>query len=888
MKQKLFVLVSVAAVLASCTNDDFLTEERGQSKVDLSKGIVFKVANEATTRGEFNTDAEGNFYTGWNAEIDRIGVIYSGAVKGLESNETADAGIWNEVADAKRGEEVVGPVDVSTTATGGPTPNLAIYKTTRSGSQGWVTGLDDGNILKFAAEESDPDNQVKASFRVFRPVSVSAGTVTPKVEYSCTAEGVETMKATVAAFNAQTQPTLKANFANFFMVANPINDIYSSDNAVGEELNLNFERPFAALAVRTKGYDQKVYGALKTVTVTMTQSDIAYSDPSSVDIAKKTKDGSWKINEGTGVKIVTLTVGKGSGLDWSDDAWAFMQILPVDRSKLKAAEDYTIKLTFENGDVTIKKSSSNNWTANSFVKVTADLAEQDYLYLGATSNKVMIVNKAMPVLDASNQFDGVAASSITHFVSKIELSKDQLTTVKTKFTGITNMTLSNQSADLGDNLSNMAAGITSLTLTKATTAPKITSYAGLTILVCPEVTTIPDGAYKENDVITQFTFPKVQTIGDDAFNGATGATTIGCGTEKLIIGTTDLKTTAKTSALTSIGSFAFNGVAVEKVDAPALTTMGSRAFGSSALGNVTSVLLPKYNFADAYNAMALLGGDNLAEVDLSSVDELGLTTISFANNANLVTVTLKEGAKIGKSAFSGCSKLAEVNNLDKAATIGENAFMNTALTNVLLNTATIGADAFNGCTALATVTLGANVKNIAEGAFSGCSVLATVNNLANIEAIGKDAFKGTKVDTFDYLNATLGEGAFQGCTGLKGQVRSNVTVLEKNVFNGANVVSSFVFPNVTTIKEGALQGLLESSTYANITFGTALTAIDAKAFAATTTGNGDGTTAEKAKEATVNYKLIIADKTGLTVKNNTVTYKATDGKYYKITFQSVQ
>lgn len=875
----------MAALIASCTNDDFLDVKRGQADVDLSKGIVFGIADEATTKGDFKLDAKGAFYTSWNAEIDKIGVVYTGVAKGAGS--VADDK-WCDEGTAERGVEVTGPVDLKSAT--------AVYKTTRTGSSGYFTSASDNDLLKF----DDAASPKKGSFRFYRPAydvtaaGLENGASKRTINYAC-ADGtfVETMAVAAGDFTTQVQPTTKANFANFFMTSAPIDGVHSSDNAVGESLELAFERPFSALAFKIKGYNKDAYGKLKSIEVELGTNNIASSD-ATVDIAKKDAKKGWVVTSSTESKKVTLKLADATptGLEWSDDAWAFIQILPVNRTK---AEEYTVTYTFENGTIVTEKTSSKSWEANSFYTITLDLEAEKYVYLA--TNNTLIVNSALPTIDASGNFNGsIAASSVETFVSNKILTKDELAIVKDKFEGVTSYILANESADLGDDLVNLvktATTPTSLTLTKATVAPKISAnLSALTAINCPMITSIPDGAYKNNTVITQFTFPKVQTIGDEAFSGATGATTIGCGTEKLIIGTTDLKTTAKTSALTSIGSFAFNGVAVTTVDAPALTTMGSRAFGSSALASITSVLLPKYNFADAYNAMALLGGADLATADLSSVDELGLTTISFAGNTNLATVTLKEGAKIGKSAFSGCTSLATVNKLDKATTIGENAFNGcTTLANVLVNTATIDANAFNGCTSLATVTLGANVKNIAEGAFSECTNLATVNNLATVEVIGKEAFKGTGIGVFDYLTATLGEGAFQSCKGLKGQVRSNVTVLEKNVFNGVDAVSTFVFPNVTTIKEGALQDLLAGtgSAYATITFGTALTTIDGKAFTGTI-GGSDGSTAAKAKTGTASYNLIIADKTGLTIDNTKtkVTYKATDGKYYQITFQSVQ
>ena len=892
MKQKLFALMSVAALLASCSNDDFLTQ--APNEAPKSEGIVFKLVDEATTRGEFTTDESGKFATSWNAEMDRIGIIYSGAVKGKSTDiSTASSDVWNGLAAAKRGTNTVatGTVALAITDLGSGSPqyvnNLAIYKTTRSGSYGWVTAVNDDNMLKFANKAAAPAYQKKASFRAFRPIVEVNGTtgVGTKVDYINSATGVETMNVTVDAFNTQNQVSEKANFDNFFMVANPINKIWSATNSVGEELALAFERPFSAMAICTKGYDKTVYGELKSVTVTTESSNVACSAASKVDIAKKNSEGQWVITPGTGVKTVTLNIDGGTGIDWSDNYYAFIQTLPVNRSGLGEAEKYEVRLTFAKGAITIKKSTTNNWAANSFVKVTCDLDDQNYLYLA--TGTTLIVNKAMPTLDGADKFDGVNATDVTNFVSKIVLSENEIKTLKNKFANIANMTLANQAADLGKDLSKLGANITSLTLTEATTAPVINTYAGLTTIVAPKVTTVPAGAYKGNIVLTKVVIPAVESIGEEAFSGATGLDNIGCAkTNKLVIGTTD--DGVKSSSLTSAGAFAFNGIAMTSIDAPELTTVGGRAFGSSPLNNLTSVLLPKYNYEEVINYIALLSGTNLTTADLSSVAELSAAGIAFTGNTNLTDVILKVGAKVGNNSFSGCNSLVNVFNLDKAGTIGEGAFSKTALTKALINVETIGKNAFYDCNNLATLTLGANVKTIGEGAFNDCGLLSTVNNLANVTEIGKEAFKGTAFSSFDFLNATLGEGAFEGA-GLKGQVRSNVTVLEKNVFNNASTVSNFVFPNVTTIKEGALAGLLSTTPYATITFGAALTSIDAKAFC-TPTGTKDGSSAANAITGTASYNLILSDKSGLTItdSNTKVTYVASDGKYYKITFQSVQ
>lgn len=283
----------------------------------------------------------------------------------------------------------------------------------------------------------------------------------------------------------------------------------------------------------------------------------------------------------------------------------------------------------------------------------------------------------------------------------------------------------------------------------------------------------------------------------------------------------------------------------------------------------------------------LLSSLGAATVDLSGVQEL-TTALNIAGG--VTTVTLKEGANVGEDVFANCANLATVNNIDKLATIGEGAFSGTAVNNFTLNTETIGKNAFKDCTSLTTLTLGAKVKNIEEGAFSGCTSLATLTNLASVETIGKEAFKGTAITTFGFYNATLGEGAFQNCTAISGQVMSNVVTLEKNVFNGASGITSFSFPKATEIGEGALSSLKNPVT---ITFNSALTKIAGNAFctpvAATT--EMDGSSAEKAITGTATgYTLNLGNKEGVTIDKDgkILTYKATDGKYYAITFASVK
>lgn len=886
--KKLFALVSMAALIASCTNDDFLDAgQQDNQKVDLSNGIVFGIADDATTRGCFE-EGQAGFGTFWNAEMDRIAVAFLNTSKSKGVSKV-DADLWCGVTGA-----IEGDANVADQELGANDAKLAIYKTTKSGTKGLITSVDDGNLLNFSADEKQ-----KASFRVFRPAYTVAtdGTETTtqrSAKFSTDAKGVGTMNVELGDFTTQVQPTAeKVNFANFFMVANPINEIHSADLAVGESLELGFERPLSLLAIKTIGYNEDVYGKLKSVKVAKTSPALKLSSSNAiVDVAKKV-DGKWKITEGSASNEVTLKLADASstGLGWSDDYYAYIQVLPVDKG------EYTVTLTFAKGVVVMKKAGTNPWVANNFHKISVELNSQD-VYLD--DSKELIINKGDLLKDEANFTYGgtsVTVNTITDIVANKALSSAELAILKKQYTGVTSLTLKG-TEDLGANLTNIAdnkvlGALTSLTLTEATTAPAIDDLVltSLATLSCPKATSVPAAAYNGNTVLSNVNLPLVETIGENAFKGATQIHKISCeapAANQLTIGTTttDASTSVvtKSSALKSIQASAFAGLTgLTTIDIPSQVEIGNRAFGATPLNTVTDLLLPQYDYslpANMLNTMVLLYGTALRTVDLSAVSTIDGNSIAFSQSS-LITVTLKEGVEITGPAFKGCTTLATVKNLDKAAAIGESAFQSTALASAKINAETIGQNAFKGCTSLTTLTLGAKVKTIGEGAFSGAA-LASIANNASVTTIGKEAFKGCQITTFDFLTTTtIGEGAFEGMTSLTGAVSSNVTTVAKNVFKGVNGINLFRFYKATTIEEGALANI---KTNAQVMFSSVLTSIDANAF--TFTAAGDGSTAEKAITGTVAINLTLnAEQTGVT--GNEWAFQGADEKYYKLTFTSI-
>lgn len=820
MKKELFALASVALIFASCANEDLLDIK---TPVAEGEGVTFGLIDSANTRGDIKKDpADNKFKSYWNAEADEISVAYFGVKK----DRSGELDVWSGVSGATRGTSLA----VTDKELGA---DVATYKATKTGRTGYFTSNAPSELLTF-------DGETEASFRVFR--ANKASLVAGDLVYSSTAQNEESMLLKVAAFDNQNQASAKAPFENFVMVADPIEGINSKELAVGESLDLSFERAFSGLAFSTKGYDLDAYGKLKNITVTLTTNNIAWDDANgTVDIANKDKKGKWTLAGGSGVKTAKLTLNTSTGLEWSDDNYAFMQILPVTRD---GAEKYTVAFEFDKGTVTLQKSSSKSWEANNFYTIALDFTTQEYIVLGTT----LIVNEDMPVLDGDGKIDGFTdPADITTFVSAVSLSSEQLAELKDKYTGIKNLTLANPAADLGTNLANVTSGtnITSLTLTKATTAPVITTLANLATLDCPEVTSIPAGAYMGNTVITKFKFPKVVTIGENAFNGATNVTTIGCDNEVLVIGTTD-KDGNKTSALTEIGNRALEKLNLTEIDAPSLTTL-SEPFAYKMDIAWIKVLLPSYTWNNPLVRTQLLSSAALTDIDLSGVSAIGgATGISLADKASLKKVILSANTAVGAGAFKGAGTSASqllIENLNKITSVGD--------------------EAFSGCT----------------------SLRADIDFENTITTIGKDAFKGTGITSFDFTGiTTIGEGAFQGATELTAVILDDVTVLEKNVFNGANKIATMNLRNVTAIKEGALTSLKNGIV---IMFNKAVTDIDAKAFHATL-GNQEGTNDNPIIVNTntdLGYNLYMSQsQEGINAER--LTWKSGD-KYYQATFTSI-
>lgn len=214
---------------------------------------------------------------------------------------------------------------------------------------------------------------------------------------------------------------------------------------------------------------------------------------------------------------------------------------------------------------------------------------------------------------------------------------------------------------------------------------------------------------------------------------------------------------------------------------------------------------------------------------------IGITNINASafRGASIKSITLSEGktTKIGDYAFSDCTQLEQIHNLNRVKTIGNYAFKNCPLLGTIdvPNVTYIGEYAFNGCKKMNTINYNIlnKVTTIGDGAFKNCenfmnSVGENLNdrtlNLKTITYIGNEVFSGcsslTTVEINDNISS-IGMSAFNGCTSLTTasiSENSTLSTIGDRAFNGCTSLNSFNLSNAKNllyIGEYAFNGCAE-------------------------------------------------------------------------------
>ena len=356
---------------------------------------------------------------------------------------------------------------------------------------------------------------------------------------------------------------------------------------------------------------------------------------------------------------------------------------------------------------------------------------------------------------------------------------------------------------------------------------------------------------------------QVKRIGDLAFNGSTGLTSvtipnsitsIGVGSFANCSGLTSLTIP---SSVTTIDNLAFYGcTGLTSMEIPnSVTTFGTGVFG--VCSGLTSVTLP--------NSLTAIA-------DYTFWNCTGLTSVTIPNSVTT----------IGEYAFYGCTSLEFVTLPNSVTTIGEKAFSNCNYVERLVigsSVTSIGANAFNecynlrfvGCLATTPPTMAAsnvfdndtysyaslavpkgrksayqtanwwkNFDEIDELFYdffkNGFYYTITGSNTVEVATGATDSYSGsvTVPSSVSYNGTTyqvtgIGDGAFGACQHLTSvTIPNTVTYIGAFAFSESPLLSGIVIPNtVTRIGDSAFEGCVGLT---SITIPNSVTTIAKRAF----------------------------------------------------------
>ena len=313
-----------------------------------------------------------------------------------------------------------------------------------------------------------------------------------------------------------------------------------------------------------------------------------------------------------------------------------------------------------------------------------------------------------------------------------------------------------------------------------------TGISATKIVISDGITTIGNNAFANAAGLTDITFSSsVTTIGVSAFEWNTS-------------GTSSLTSINIPSTVTTIHETAFKGLALDTVSINKDTVMNAGNFGnqgpfinltassvtvevrgtytSGQLNNWVATNVNKFpttsptttfsveTFTFIYSMPNVITGTNYG-IYLGQDSSLGLGVVTIPSlvtdiaddsfkDSHITYVNIPASVtSIGISAFENCSALTTI-DFDQGSTcdtIGENAFKNSGLTSFDFpsNFTHIMPGIFQDCTSLSSITIPQNMQTIGDNAFNGCSGMTSLvfSEVSTCSYIGANAFNGTSFST---------------------------------------------------------------------------------------------------------------------------------------------
>lgn len=649
---------AMLALATSCTNEleDLSVQEA------KSNGLTFKAEIEnVDSRAELVQDPTTKIWNMfWYAEDDKLAIFG----KDINKVTTFSTPKYNWHIDSK--------ID---------------YKASRTLGEGYFVA-DGTNTFEFLLK-SPTEGYYKPSFRYVWPNNVDVVTTD-----ACR------LKATLPAINAQDQTdlngssTVKYAFMSGKMdqVEVPANaEKYSASDVL---IGMKIMRKFPLALYSVKNYDKNLHGKLVSITLTslgqLNDAGTAYADNTQESLDYGT-DATWdlvndkKLTDGTNEeKSVVLAFNNYAGIDWSDDATAFMTFNTVDRSENTKPSWMKVEYEFENITFTDIFSSKANYVGHQAYRMSGttakpqyDLQAEPYLVVKNGSKYALVINPSFTgnvasIFDANGDVKDPFNSTITYAVSTIDrlvVYPDVVDpTSFAKLTSLNTVELYNET-ELHTGMFN--ASITKLVADKVVKVNKLFNTAnGITPNYCAyENLSLASYLFKESDAINTLFF-------NDVYTKASLKTLNISGVKDMIYPFQNISLVFED--YTSLKEVTLN---------PTGVNVGQKAFKNcTALDKVNG----KVNLSE-FDATEAFYGTAIEKIDVigTSVPSYAFYNCSILEEFTFVPSTLRS---INEYAFYGCSSLEYV-DLTNITTLGQAAFNMSALKSANKNTnlLTVGA-----------------------------------------------------------------------------------------------------------------------------------------------------------------------------------------------------